>query len=481
MIKILKSWQGIVLSTLFLFVFFYVGERAYLVSFSHDEALSFRIINGDEALKETANHHILNSWLMSFCNSLFGSSEFSLRLPNFFGMLLFFFGMMRVLFSVSKKNLPLMILIFSITLFNPYVLDFFALARGYGLGLSFGMISLSYFIVNKPRTIEKQNSKAFKVLGFMLLAVYANLTYINYFLLFLVLTGIDYYHLFSKIENGFKDIDIRYYLYRIAGIVVAVVPAFLFLFHLKNNGQLYFGGEQGIIENSVSPLIHRSIYFSYYGEKFWKDIRFVMLAVVTAGFLYHFIQNKYQRFSKMLVIIIAYFFILNIQFYWMGARFPQTRTALFLIPIFAVFLYYFLNELMVRTKKWLFYTIAVLGVFLSGSMAYHFSQSMNFETTKEWDYDGGTKAANKLYHELKEEDSTISYDWLFGPAWEYYEFNFHENLDEVPKHSRKGIIKGTDFVYCFQKNQKELIETGEYKVVKEFKIPKTALLQKVKD
>lgn len=85
----------------------------------------------------------------------------------------------------------------------------------------------------------------------------------------------------------------------------------------------------------------------------------------------------------------------------MGARFPQTRTALFLIPIFAIFLYYFLNELMAKTKKWLFYTIAILGVFLSGSMAYHFSQSMNFEVTKEWDYDGGTKAANKLFMNLK--------------------------------------------------------------------------------
>lgn len=33
----------------------------------------------------------------------------------------------------------------------------------------------------------------------------------------------------------------------------------------------------------------------------------------------------------------------------------------------------------------------------------------------------------------------------------------------------------------FKRTKKKLIETGEYKIVKEFKIPKTALLQKVKD
>lgn len=480
MIKVLKSWQGMVLTTLFLFVLIYVGQRAYFVSFSHDEALSFRIINGDTGLRGTANHHMLNTWLMTGFNAVFGSGEFSLRFPGLIGLCLFFLGLVKVLFSVEKKNIPLMLLVFSLSLFNPYVLDFFALARGYGLGLGFGMLSLAYFITNSPKTLENLNSKAFKVLGFMLLATYANLTYLNYFLLLFLLIVIDYYHLLKETENGFAQLDKRYYLYRLIGLCVLVLPLFSFLFHLKNNGQLYFGGEQGLIENSLSPLLHRSIYFSYYGESFWKNIRFVIIALIGAGFLYQFIHNKYNRFTKMLVVILMYVFILNIQFYWLDSRFPQTRTALFMIPLFSVFLYYFLNELMGRTKKWLFYVVAIIGLIFSSSMLYHFVGSINFESTKEWIYDGGTKEANKLFNELKQENETISYNWLFGPSWCYYEYRTHD-LEKIPAHNRDGIKLESDFVYCMQEMKDSLVVNGYFKVVKEFEIPKTMLLQKIKD
>lgn len=480
MIKTFKSWQGIVLTTLFLIVLFYVGQRAYFVSFSHDEALSFRIINGDNDLRGTANHHILNTWLMKLCNVIFGASELSLRLPSLLGLVLFFVGLMKVLFNVKQKNFSLMLLAFSVALLNPYVLDFFALARGYGLGLGFAMLSFAYFLAPLNGSIESLNSKSFKVLGFMILAVYANLTYINYFLLLLVLIGVDYYRLLKKTDNGFATLDKRYYLYRVIGIAVLVTPAFSFLFYLKNNGQLYFGGEQGIISNTLNSLILRSHYFADQELPFFSAIQIVVIAIFFAGIGFQFLQRKYNRFSALVVLICMYFIILNIQFYGLEARFPQTRTALFLIPLFSIFLYSFLVNLLERFKKWLSYLVGVLSIFLVGFLIYHFMVFINFEASKEWQYDGGTKEAHQLYSELKKEGDTVSYDWLVGPSWCYYEY-LKNDLEEIPKESRAGINPESDFVYCSTAMKDSLVDKGWFKIVKEFEIPRMMFLQKVKN
>ena len=481
MVKVLKSWQGIVLCLLFLFVLIYAGLRADAVSLSHDEALSFRIINGDNELELTANHHMLNTWLMSFTNAVFGPSEFSLRLPNLFGLLLFFVGLIKVLFSNKKRNMVIMIFLFSFLLFNPYLVDFFALARGYGLGLGFGMLSFAYLISNSASSIEAQNSKAFKVLGFMLLAVYANLTYINYFLIFLLIIGFDYYRIIGKIDEVIRSIDFRYYVYRITGLVLLIIPAFRFLFQLKNQDELYFGGDRGLVSNTLNSLLYMGVYF--------KEPEFVLnnldvfswsiLCLFIFAVLYQIWQRKYGQLGKTALIIILLVVVLNIQFYFMDALFPQTRTALFLMPLIGVFFFHLFNQLASKSEflKW---GMSVLSMALSLGLIFHFATSINVSSTAEWKYDGGTKVAHGLFQELKSENSTISYDWLFGPAWEYYEYRFN-GLNEIPEHSKKGIVKGSDFIYCFQNLKGDLVENGKYKIVKEFGIPQTMLLQKVKD
>src|ERR1035437_6526820 len=181
-----KTQQGnFLLLVVLFFLLFYVVYRAYYLSFTHDEALSFEIILGNKAFSETANNHFLNTFLMSICYKFFGSSEFSLRLPNIFGFILYAFACFELL---KNKNIFIILVGISFLLLNPYLIDFFSLARGYGLALGFFMLSLLYLL--KATQVETLNSflkNASLTMLFSVAACFSNLTYINANLVILLL------------------------------------------------------------------------------------------------------------------------------------------------------------------------------------------------------------------------------------------------------------------------------------------------------
>ena len=78
-------------------LFFVVAFRSYFVPFNHDEAATFFMyIQSGKYMpfysQVDANNHVLNSFLGNICFHLFGSSPFSLRLPNLLGFVVLIFG-----------------------------------------------------------------------------------------------------------------------------------------------------------------------------------------------------------------------------------------------------------------------------------------------------------------------------------------------------------------------------------------------------
>src|ERR1051326_3454816 len=125
-------------------LFAYIVARVCMLSFTHDEAFTY--LHYVRCSWETINHltytnnHLLNTWLMKFCNNLFGNSEFSLRLPNVLSYILFLHFSRKLLLVVTDARLALGGWLF--LNLNPFVLDFFSLARGYGISLGFFMMGL---------------------------------------------------------------------------------------------------------------------------------------------------------------------------------------------------------------------------------------------------------------------------------------------------------------------------------------------------
>jgi hypothetical protein len=130
---------------------------AALIPFNHDESVSFSIFHWDPGARFAANHHPLNTFLMRGTSILLGNSEFALRLPNVLAHALY---LLCTLLLVRRfRNPGLQITGFVLVNIHPIILNYFAVARGYGLALAFQVASL-YFIFRMYENLAEDSPAA---------------------------------------------------------------------------------------------------------------------------------------------------------------------------------------------------------------------------------------------------------------------------------------------------------------------------------
>ncbi len=94
-----------------------------------------------------ANDHPLNSILIWASTRMFGNSEFIIRIPNVLAGGLYLYSCARLIGAVRVK-----LLAFALCVLQPYLLDYFALARGYGIAAALVQSGLvAHFFVPRPR------------------------------------------------------------------------------------------------------------------------------------------------------------------------------------------------------------------------------------------------------------------------------------------------------------------------------------------
>ena len=126
----------------------YLVTRAFLVPMTYDEAATYlRYIDaGPWALFDfsVATNHFLNSVLTRLSSQLLGDAPWALRLPNVlagFGYLIFAGALVR---RADRGAVGLAG--FVLVVANPYLLDYFALSRGYGLAIAL-LTGSVYFVL----------------------------------------------------------------------------------------------------------------------------------------------------------------------------------------------------------------------------------------------------------------------------------------------------------------------------------------------
>ncbi|MGB6944447.1 MAG: hypothetical protein WBE37_18760, partial [Bryobacteraceae bacterium] len=110
--------------------------RAATQSFVHDEALTWQYYLSGPASDIfhtfTANNHFLATVLFKISITLFGTSEFAIRLPTVLAGAWFYWTVFRLCGMVLGDGWLFLTGCGALTL-NPLLLDFFVAARGYGL------------------------------------------------------------------------------------------------------------------------------------------------------------------------------------------------------------------------------------------------------------------------------------------------------------------------------------------------------------
>ena len=164
----------------FLIVLFAVCVyRAFTQSIVHDEAVTWQLYILAPASQifhlYAANHHFLNTILARLSCSIFGVSEWSLRLPALAGAALYFFACYRFTRVAFGDGFTMLLAVCLLTL-NPLVLDFMVAARGYGMALALWMISAALLL---DESIQPGSSRRTMLAGAALsLSVTANLVFV---------------------------------------------------------------------------------------------------------------------------------------------------------------------------------------------------------------------------------------------------------------------------------------------------------------
>lgn len=164
----------------------FVAARAVLVPLTYDEAASYlRYISQDFLAVfnfEVATNHFLNTLPTKLVSIIAGDSELALRLPSLAGYGLYLSFSVLILRSISER--PVAIAGFVLLNLNPYLLDYFALSRGYGLSLGCLMGALFFFLRFASRRVscESGNTDAGRALMFGCAAVLAGFSLLDAYL-----------------------------------------------------------------------------------------------------------------------------------------------------------------------------------------------------------------------------------------------------------------------------------------------------------
>ena len=165
--------------------------RAATQSIVHDEALTWvEYLAGpasDIFTHYDANNHFLATILFKISTTLFGDSEFALRLPTLLAGAWFLWTVFRLLALLLGEGWLLLLGCAAIAL-NPILLDFLVAARGYGLalaGLFWGLYQMLMWLdeagvdeQSHPGAETSRNKRLWKAALGCSVAVAANLTFL---------------------------------------------------------------------------------------------------------------------------------------------------------------------------------------------------------------------------------------------------------------------------------------------------------------
>jgi hypothetical protein len=398
----------------------YIVIRAWTLSFTHDESFtytrqvheSFSWILLSE--RRDANNHPLNTLAMKLADGLFGSSEIALRSMSVLAFFVYAAALVLALRRVQQW--PIRLAGLSLGLVNPYVLDFFSLARGYGLALAMVATSMVATIEYVERPRPRFALAALVCAGLAVLANYATLAcYLA------VLLAIGLTHLVPRPPRP-RTFPFRSLLATVglptAGVaLLAVIP----LVRLRSAGALYFGGHDGFWQDTARSLVSSSLY-----RRGFDELDDVLTAVVALTVVAGAVASAIVVWRRHLPPHVTAFTLLVTpgvvsvaQHLVLDVPYLIERTALFFVPLFAVWLA-FATDALVRRPR-LGSLVAVGAAAVASSAAINLATAANVSYALDWRFDASTESAVHDLDRLRGGRSIrLGASWHFEPTINFY-------------------------------------------------------------
>ncbi len=429
-----------------------VAFHAYTLDVTNDEAYSFFLLKTEyyRALFGTANTHWLNSILMKIEMLVLGDAPFSWRIHSVLAFPFFCIGVYRVTGFI--RNNALAIICYSLIVLNPYVLDWFGVARGYGLALTFQVWALYYLFLERKTILQivtrkqaERFTKSFyvwiKILLLCALMLVANLSYFYTFLgimsVFLLSTRKTILQIVTRKQA--ERFTKSFYVLLAFGFAILLMGTIANLWFVRQNDPSMYGG------NELVYSVFGTVWEAFFYQANYAGIAVVlswltlaMLLVFGGISVVRFIRNRQITSIFSLTLIVGILVLLNVFFHFLfDAPYLANRTALqWWIP--GMLLIFFCTDDFSRretnnpTAK-VVGTGSLIGLGVSMILAIHLFTQFNPNIVYEWrDVSRSKQIINDL-HELKAKNVGLN-KYVLGVFSNYYQITDERFSDLEYRH-----------------------------------------------
>lgn len=411
-VRILSAlWAGAALA--------YVGARAVRIPFTHDESKSYLNFIGRSYghiltpyAPNAANNHVLNSLLARTSALAFGPSEWALRLPN---VLAFALYLGCALWLARRFSSGVAAACFC-ALFagNPFLLELFALARGYGLGLGFLAAFLVLLVAIEERP-DRGLPWALAAGASAALSITANFTFLLPTGALLLVAAIRLRHRSWTIVTGV--------LSPLLLLAVAVGP---WIAKLKARGQFYTGGSIGFVHDTLGSLVDVSVAEWGRGPAA-RSAAWVVLLLCTLLGVAALLLRSCAGGKRIAGLVVPALFLAAIgsivQHATLGTPYLADRTAVFFLPLLAACGAAGVDVFASAAASTSRAAGRAIGLALAAAVAWNAARSANVDHAQLWRYDADAArvvADLTSLHETGETRIHLGGNWVFEPALNFY-------------------------------------------------------------
>lgn len=450
---------------LFLLSWLFTGYKAIRLPITHDE-LATIIHYSNFSVWEIMmfpdpwpNNHILHTILAKFSMALLGKDPWAVRLPSWLFWAVYAYGAWRAGRWLFRNDAPLSLAVFFLLIANPFLLDFFSLARGYGMANAL-MLNAALFIL-PHRAADWDRSAA---LGWSLatLAAYANFTLLLFWVAANIWIGLRQLDRYLP-ERAWKP------LLSSLGIQLVLAAAFGALIYtpinkMQSTNQFVYWESTGFFENTVVSLVEASRYGSKMidiADSWWASGS-VLLIFGSICLLFWLAGRRGWTYVKArplfssLCLLLLTIAVNLLQSALLETPYLTGRTALSYYPLFMLVGLAALREWWYYNQRYARMATAIL----AGLLLLHLVRTVNLRSVREWWYDQHTYAVIDRLNDLRSDNQAVALQtgWFFQPSFRYHCIEQENDWISLSNY-REGTpdtLNGAQFFYGFESDVPQL-------------------------
>jgi heme/copper-type cytochrome/quinol oxidase subunit 2 len=290
----------------------------------------------------------------------------------------------------------------------PFLLDFFALSRGYGIGMGLFMGFLYYLMC----FFSTRNPVC--LMCSLILVVVGSLAVMTMiYLVAFVVVLVAFYLIKNRNEWGVWERIVM------VGITIVALAVSYFLYTrgsvFADRGALLFGASDLI--DALSSLVSRITYDDYRVGQFVPMILTVLVGIFLLIILrLRKIKPIGDLKSPLVLLSVLTLFVVGCmmaQHFILGTSYPPARAMQYLIPLYLLMIIHELDQLSAISRKVLTTVLVLL-------FSVNFVAGLSFDAYILWSYDSETKDHYEYIAHEEHGKITVTTHPLYRPTFNYY-------------------------------------------------------------